>query len=260
VNATKIDEIVKAAEGCELIVNGLPPEFNMRVMDAAIAVGASYQDMAAGNDEQGFVAAVQAQLDRDAEFADAGLTALLTCGSAPGIANLIAREAVDKFDRVETIDFLVYEGVWTTHFIPFWWSPETAFDDMVSRPVVYRNGEHILVPPFNDPAWVDFPGVGRRRMYDHHHEEPVTMGLLADRYLKGAKNINFRTSRGDGQVVFRNGAAVTRTGRCERPARGSLRPGRRVGATCTQVPRRNQAGDRGWYRSRRRGFSGPSRW
>ena len=192
VNATKIDEIVKAAEGCELIVNGLPPEFNICVMDAAIAVGASYQDMAAGNAEQGFVAAVQAQLDRDAEFADAGLTALLTCGSAPGIANLIAREAVDKFDRVETIDFLVYEGVWTTHFIPFWWSPETAFDDMVSRPVVYRNGEHILVPPFNDPAWVDFPGVGRRRMYDHHHEEPVTMGLLADRYLKGAKNINFR--------------------------------------------------------------------
>jgi len=192
VDATKVGEIVRAAEGCELIVNGLPPEFNMRVMDAALAVGASYQDMAGGNEERGFVAAMQGQLDRDPEFAAAGLTALLCCGSAPGIANLIAREAVDKFDRVETIDILVYEGVWTTHFIPFWWSPGTAFDDMVSQPVVYRDGKHVLVPPFNDPGWVDFPRIGRRRLYDHHHEEPVTMGLLADRYLKGAKNINFR--------------------------------------------------------------------
>jgi saccharopine dehydrogenase-like NADP-dependent oxidoreductase len=192
VNAMNRDEIVAAAEGCDLVVNGLPPDFNMRVMDACVAVGASYQDMASGNKEQSLVDAVQAQLDRDKEFIDAGLTALMNCGSAPGIANLIAREVVDKFDSVDTIDILIFEGVWTTAFIPFWWSPETAFDDMVSQPVVYKDGKHVLVPPFNNPEWVDFPGLGKRLMYDHHHEEPVTMGLLADKYLKGVKNINFR--------------------------------------------------------------------
>jgi saccharopine dehydrogenase (NAD+, L-lysine-forming) len=192
VNAMNRDEIVAAAEGCDLVVNGLPPDFNMRVMDACVAVGASYQDMASGNKEQSLVDAVQAQLDRDQEFIDAGLTALMNCGSAPGIANLIAREAVDKFDSVDTIDILIFEGVWTTAFIPFWWSPETAFDDMVSQPVVYKDGKHVLVPPFNNPEWVDFPGLGKRLIYDHHHEEPITMGLLADKYLKGAKNINFR--------------------------------------------------------------------
>lgn len=192
VNAKNLDEIVKAAEGCELIVNGLPPDFNMRVMDACVAVGASYLDMASGNEEDPFVDAMQAQLDRDQEFADAGITALMNCGSAPGIANLITREATDKFDSVDTIDILVFEGVWTTEFVPFWWSPETAFGDMVSQPVVYKNGKHVLVPPFNNPEWVDFVGLGKRKMYDHHHEEPVSMGLLADKYLKGAKNINFR--------------------------------------------------------------------
>lgn len=192
VNAMNRDEIVAAAEGCDLVVNGLPPDFNMRVMDACVAVGASYQDMASGNKEQSLVDAVQAQLDRDQEFIDAGLTALMNCGSAPGIANLIAREVVDKFDSVAIIDILIFEGVWTTAFIPFWWSPETAFDDMVSQPVVYKDGKHVLVPPFNNPEWVDFPGLGKRLMYDHHHEEPVTMGLLADKYLKGVKNINFR--------------------------------------------------------------------
>jgi saccharopine dehydrogenase-like NADP-dependent oxidoreductase len=29
-------------------------------------------------------------------------------------------------------------------------------------------------------------------MCDHHHEETATMGLLADEYLKGAKNVYFR--------------------------------------------------------------------
>jgi len=192
VNAKNLAEIVEAAEGCDLIVNGLPPDFNMRVMDACVAVGASYLDMASGNEEDPFVDAMQAQLDRDREFADAGLTALMCCGPAPGIGNLITREATDKFDSVDTIDILVFEGVWTTHFIPFWWSPETAFGDMVAQPVVYKNGKHELVAPFNNPEWVDFAGLGRRRMYDHHHEEPVSMGLLADQYLKGAKNINFR--------------------------------------------------------------------
>jgi len=59
-------------------------------------------------------------------------------------------------------------------------SPETAFGDMVSQPVVYKDGKHVLVPPFNNPEWVDFQGLGRRLMYDHQHEEPVSMGLLAE--------------------------------------------------------------------------------
>jgi saccharopine dehydrogenase (NAD+, L-lysine-forming) len=192
VNAKNVAEIIQAAQGCSLIVNGLPPEFNMGVMDAALEVGACYQDMASGAEDADFVAGVRKQLGRDQEFKDAGLSALMNCGSAPGIANLISREATDKFESVETIEILVYEGVWTTRFVPFWWAPETAFADMVDEPILYVNGEFKLVPPFNNPEWVDFPGLGKRRLYDHHHEEPVTMGLLADKYLKGAKNICFR--------------------------------------------------------------------
>ena len=43
-NAKNVDEIVAAAKGCDLIVNGLAPDFNMNVMDAALKVGACYQD------------------------------------------------------------------------------------------------------------------------------------------------------------------------------------------------------------------------
>jgi len=192
VDATNVADVVAAAEGCELIVNGLPPQFNMGVMDAAIEANACYQDLASGPVGEEFVDAVRSQLGRDAEFKAAGLSALTNTGSAPGVANVVTREAVDKFDSVETIAIYVYEGIWTRRFIPFWWSPDTAFGDMAAEPVIYENGAFKTVPPFNDPVMIDFRGLGVRRMYDHEHEEPVTMGLLADEYLKGVKNVSFR--------------------------------------------------------------------
>jgi saccharopine dehydrogenase (NAD+, L-lysine-forming) len=193
VDASAVADVVKAAQGSELIVNGLPPEFNMGVMDAALEVRACYQDMASGPVEnEDFVGAVRRQLARDREFKDAGLSALTNTGSAPGVANVVTREAVDKFDSVDTIAILVYEGIWTKRFIPFWWSPDTAFGDMAADPIIFRNGKFESVAPFNDPVMVEFQGLGKRRMYDHEHEEPVTMGLLADAHLKGVKNVSFR--------------------------------------------------------------------
>ena len=193
VDASKVENIVAAAEGCELIVNGLPPDFNMRVMDAALEVGANYLDMASFADENDdWINGVRLTLAKGEAFEKAGLTALIDCGSAPGIANVVTREACDLFDSVETIDINVYEGIWTNRFIPFWWSPDTAFQDMADEPVVYENGQFKTVPPFNRPEWVDFRGLGKRLMCDHHHEETATMGLLADEYLKGAQNIYFR--------------------------------------------------------------------
>jgi saccharopine dehydrogenase-like NADP-dependent oxidoreductase len=193
VDASKVENIVAAANGCELIVNGLPPDFNMRVMDAALEAGANYLDMASFADENDdWINGVRLTLAKGEAFEKAGLTALIDCGSAPGIANVVTREACDLFDSVETIDINVYEGIWTSRFIPFWWSPDTAFQDMADEPVVYENGRFKTVPPFNRPEWVDFRGLGKRLMCDHHHEETATMGLLADECLKGAQNIYFR--------------------------------------------------------------------
>ena len=82
----------------------------------------------------------------------------------------------------------VYDSIWTNKFIPFWWSPETAFGDMAARPVSYENGEYKLGKPFDNPEMIDFMGLGPRRMVDHEHEEPVTFGI----FFKGLKSANFK--------------------------------------------------------------------
>ena len=193
VDARDVESIAAAAEGARLIVNGLAPDFNMNVMEAALKVGANYQDMASGPvSDMGFVDAVKRVFSLDEKFRKAGLTALINTGSSPGLANVITREAVEQLDSCEKIEIFVYDGIWSNKFIPFWWSPETAFGDMAAQPIRYENGEFIRSQPFNDPQMVDFTGLGERKIVDHEHEEPVTMGLLSDKVLKGVKVVNFR--------------------------------------------------------------------
>lgn len=189
VDARNGDEIAKASRGAGLIVNGLPPDFNPVVMDAALKIGMHYQDMASGPvADIDFVGAVKRQLALDQKFKSAGLSALINTGSAPGLVNVIARHAADKLDVLETIDIYIYDGMWTNQFVPFWWSPETAFGDMAAEPITFENGEYKSGPPFNNPEMIDFRGLGVRRMVDHEHEEPVTFGL----FFKGLKRANFK--------------------------------------------------------------------
>lgn len=193
VNARNKADIFAAAQGVELIVNGLAPDFNVNVLEAALEVGACYQDMASGPvSDVGFVEAVERAFSYDEKFKAKGLTALFNTGSAPGIANVVTREAVEQLDSCDAIEITVYDGIWSKKFIPFWWSPETAFGDMAAEPIRFVNGEFKRVKPFNEPRMEEYPGMGLRRTTDHEHEEPVTMGLLADKVLKGVKFVNFR--------------------------------------------------------------------
>lgn len=189
VDARNLEDIVDASKGAWLIVNGLPPDFNSNVMHAALINKMHYQDMASGPVEgMDFIGAVRQQLALDQKFKAAGLSALINTGSAPGLVNVIAKNAADKLDVLETIDIYIYDGIWTNRFIPFWWSPETAFGDMAAQPITFENGEFKRVPPFNNPEMIDFRGLGPRRMVDHEHEEPVTFGL----FFKGLKRANFK--------------------------------------------------------------------
>jgi saccharopine dehydrogenase-like NADP-dependent oxidoreductase len=193
-DASDVNHVIRAADGCDLVVNGLPLEFDLIVMEAALAVNASYMDMAGPMEDIGFVESYQLIFSEWHEkFKVKGVTAIVGCGSSPGLANIIARESVDKQDACDTIGIYIYERVWTERFTPFWWSPEVAFGDMAYRTFRYENGKHVTDKPFSRPVMMKLRGIERQvRMVDHEHDEPVTMGLLADEVLKGVKNVDFK--------------------------------------------------------------------
>jgi saccharopine dehydrogenase-like NADP-dependent oxidoreductase len=47
--------------------------------------------------------------------------------------------------------------------------------------------------PFSRPVMMKLQGMDREvRLVDHEHDEPITMGLLAEEVLKGVKNVEFK--------------------------------------------------------------------
>jgi len=194
-DATSVADIVQAARGMDLMVNALPIGLAPNALTAALEAGVNYQDFAAAEfEDMDFAEGIQRLLTEwSGKFEAQGLSALISTGSAPGLANIITREAVEQMDACDTIQIHVYEGVQAKRFLPFWWSPEVAYGDMSSPAYCCENGRIKPTEPFSGAVWMKFRGVDRAvRMVEHAHDEPVTMGLLADRYLKGARNIYFK--------------------------------------------------------------------
>ena len=194
-DAGQVEHVVNAAKDCNLIVNGLPLEYNLIIMEAALTVNADYMDMAGPMIEEiGFVESYKLIFSEwNDRFKEKGLTALVGAGSTPGLANIMARESVDKMDTCEKIGIYVYDGVWANRFTPFWWSPEVALGDMGYITFRCENGEVITDKPFSRPEMMSFKGLSAPvRMVDHEHDEPVTMGLLRDKALKGVRDVEFK--------------------------------------------------------------------
>jgi len=193
-DAKDLNNVIQAADGCDLIVNGLPLQYNLLIMEAALAVNASYLDMAGPMEDIGFVESYKLIFSQWHEkFKEKKLTAMVGCGSSPGLANIIARESVDEMDSCDHIGIYIYEGVWAKRYTPFWWSPEVALGDMAYSTFRFENGRIIEDNPFSRPVMMKFSGIDKEiRMVDHEHDEPVTMGLLSDKVLKGVKNVEFK--------------------------------------------------------------------
>jgi saccharopine dehydrogenase-like NADP-dependent oxidoreductase len=194
VDARKTENIIQIAAGCDFIFNGLPLEYNIQVMEAALAVNAGYMDLSGPMEDIGFVESYQWLMSEWHEkFKAKGLLALVGCGIAPGLANVLVRESVEKVDSCDFIGIYFYDGFLTKRFIPFWWSPEVALGDMAYKTFRYEKGEFVTDVPFSRPQMMKFVGIDKEiRMVDHEHDEPVTMGLLSKSVLKGAQDIEFK--------------------------------------------------------------------
>src|SRR5204863_359890 len=75
-----------------------------RVMQACFDVGASYVDTAGDSAASiGQEGGVLSQLALDAAWRDRGITGIVSMGSDPGISNIMARIASDRFSAVDAI-------------------------------------------------------------------------------------------------------------------------------------------------------------
>ncbi len=191
-DASNLSSIVKIAKNVDLIINASLPDFNEKIMKAALKVGTNYQDLCSllldfKNPEQ---------LKFNKQFQKEKIIGLINTGISPGVTNLLAREAADKLDVVYEIKIRAIEDQSSSRFI-FSWSPKNVFDEFATPPLIYKNNKFKFAKPFGDIEEYKFPyPFGNRYVFNIYGDEVSTIPF----HIK-TRNINFKAGGKDIEIL-----------------------------------------------------------
>ena len=193
-NAANKEDVIKAAEGMDAIINLTLIDFNEIIMEAALANKIHYVDTAC-NDDYLMQVVKNKPIKYDSEFKELGNTALMGCGATPGMSNVYIRYICDQMDQVEKIYLRAgyAELGESPEIVSAWypgWSPEIALADYAEEPLIFEDGQYKTVPIFSRPENYQFPEpVGNLLIASHSHEEPYTLPYYIG---KGLKEVDFK--------------------------------------------------------------------
>jgi saccharopine dehydrogenase-like NADP-dependent oxidoreductase len=140
VDARDAESIKNAISGCDAMVNATQHFWNITVMHAAAAAKVHYTDMG------GLFHVTKQQVELAEEFKQAGVTAVIAMGGAPGVTNILAKYGAEQLDTVEEAHALcgnVDDTDWSRYagwVVPY--SLETLCDEF-----------SVTAPEFVDGHW-----------------------------------------------------------------------------------------------------------
>jgi len=170
-DASQPKGLVRALEGCDVIINAVQYNLNLDVMKAALAAKVSYVDLG------GLFHMTGKQLKLHKRFKTAGVTAIIGCGATPGITNIMAAYGATFFDRINAVHVQFADKDWTKYDMPFVvpYSMRTIFDEFSMKPVVYNNKRYTYVEPVSGIEEIDFPSpVNKAICFYTLHSEVAT--------------------------------------------------------------------------------------
>ena len=177
VDAGKAEEVAKAAEGVDVVVNATIPKFNFTIMEACLKAGANYMDLAAGPIGRRLaVELLDEQLKLNDLWKDAGLTALVSTGASPGLTSVLARHAADQLTTVESVKIRFGDRTVSEELV-IDWSPRVMLEELfLVPPVVYQDGEIRRLPLFSGAEVYPFPEpIGPQKVFLVEHEEVLSI-------------------------------------------------------------------------------------
>ena len=187
VDVRNTEETAKLLAGSEAVLNCTQYYWNLAVMKAAIEARVNYLDLG------GLFYTTRKQLEMDKEFRQIGKLAILGIGSAPGIANVMARYLADQLDRVEFAG--VYNGSRDFQTYPdgmsFGFSIATILDELTIAPMAFTKGKFVQQEHFSgaEPMMFGKP-IGKLVMRHSIHSEVATLPLSFK--AKGIREASFK--------------------------------------------------------------------
>ena len=164
------NNFVKYLEKTDVCLNATVYYTNLAVMEACLKSGTHYNDMG------GLFHTTRKQLELHDRFVQAGLSAILGLGSAPGIPNIQARYAADRLDTIESIK--IYDGIKPPppDDLRFTYAVPTIVDELTVAPMVFEKGEFVAKEPLTgfEDYWFTEP-LGLLPMHYSLHSEVATL-------------------------------------------------------------------------------------
>jgi len=180
VDVEDVASLAAALTGVDVVLNATYMRTNVAVARAAIDAGVHLVDLGSYYPE------TLQQLDLHDDAVRAGSRVVPGCGVAPGLTNVLAREAFERLDRLEAVSMYSY----ITH--PMTTSPGivvTRLDASTGTSLVWCDGVLEERPSLSGDEEVEFSApYGRRHVHLVPHPEPVTL----PRYLPGLRDVVFK--------------------------------------------------------------------
>src|SRR5215471_11236140 len=172
VNARNLRGVVRAAKGCQIIVNASASVFNEIVLRVALRLRVHYLDLSSHLTRNPFKAE---QFLYTKRFEEKNRAALINAGAAPGLTNLLVKRAAEALDEVQGVHIYLYESSESDDPISQW-SPEVSFDEAVSHPRIYRGGKFQLGKRFSEAEKFRFSDpIGTARVVLAAQDEVATL-------------------------------------------------------------------------------------
>ncbi len=156
-NASTVSEVIKDQD---IIVNAVPGFMGFATLKAIIEAGKNVVDIT-------FLSEDPFKLDKLA--IKNNVTAIVDCGVAPGMSNLLAGYVNTIFDKTESI--LIYVGGLPevrecSHDYKAVFSPIDVIEEY-TRPARYvENGKLVVRSALSDPELINFPGIGKLEAFN----------------------------------------------------------------------------------------------
>ena len=176
--------LTESLAGCAAVVNAAGPARNSEVMRARLAVGAHYADLG------GLFHVALQQYDLHDAFDEAGLTATLSMGSAPGLTNLLAARGaqlgqMDTIESIEIADAVVSGRAYhpsESDAPPY--AASTLIEEYTAPAPQFVDGKIVFHPAGSGARTYSFPGGEVECVYTIHSEPATLPRSYADRGIR----------------------------------------------------------------------------
>ena len=210
IDASRAEDVTRVAREsrADWVVNAVEPSFVPGVFQGAFDADAHYLDMAMSLStphptdpyRKTGIKLGDWQFDREQQWIDKGLLALVGMGVEPGLSDVFARYAQDHlFSEIDELgvrdgaNLVVRDENGNEIFAPSF-SIWTTIEECLNPPVIWEKDRGwFTTEPFSEPEVFDFPeGIGPVECVNVEHEEV----LLMPRWLH-AKRVTFKYGLGE---------------------------------------------------------------